>query len=227
MDAARKHGLPSRIRTDRGVENVIIGDIMESVRGQGRGSWLKGPSVHNQRIERLWRDLRCFCTNFYIDLFHKMEEIGILIAASVIHRFCLHYVFLPRLNTALHEFQLAYNHHGIRTMNYRSPYRIYISGLMGQYNSNHLHVRELLGGTVHNINLAEFGVEGNVAGDNNDDSVVNVIRPSLGLNLQDYTRLTDGLRELVPDLNANCNDHGIALYMLVLVFVQRFVESLQ
>lgn len=111
-----------------------------------------------------------------------MEENDILIADSIIHHFSLHYIFLPRLNTALNKFQLAYNNHGIRTMNYRSPYHIYIAGLMAQHNSNHLHVRQLLDNTSNNLNLAEFGVEGNKDGNDNEESVLNVLRPSLGLN---------------------------------------------
>lgn len=224
MQATGQYGVPNRIRTNRGLENVIIGDIMESLRGEGRGSWLRGPSVNNQRIERLWRDLRSFCSNFFIDLFHRMEEMLILITDSVIHRFSLHYVFLPRLNAALKEFQSSYNNHGIRTMNNRSPYQIYIQGIMSQYNSNHLNVRELLNSTVHNINLSDFGIE--PPANNEEDSVINVLRPSLGLDIENYNRLLAGLRELVPDVNVKCDDHGIAFYMLILVYVQRFMNSL-
>ena len=51
---------PSRIRVDRGVENVRVCDAMVEARGEGRGSFIAGPSTHNQRIERLWRDVfRC------------------------------------------------------------------------------------------------------------------------------------------------------------------------
>ena len=57
VKATQEYGIPSRVRTDRGGENVCVWNYMEEVRVQGRGSYLAGSSVHNTRIERLWRDV--------------------------------------------------------------------------------------------------------------------------------------------------------------------------
>ena len=39
--------------------------------------------------------------------------------------FCLHYIFLPRINASLNSIQLAWNNHSLSTENSRSPIQIY------------------------------------------------------------------------------------------------------
>ena len=47
----------------------------------------------------------------YSLLFHYMEDEGLLDPNNEIHMFCLHYIYLPRINSALNLFLNAWNNH--------------------------------------------------------------------------------------------------------------------
>ena len=65
---------------------------------------LTGLSVHNQRIEWLWRDVVTYIVQHYRDLFEFIESIGILDPLNEYELFTLHLMYQPRLDKALKDF---------------------------------------------------------------------------------------------------------------------------
>ena len=120
---------PLRIRTDQGLENIQVARWMFNKYGVSKRPVLTGLSVHNQRIERLWRDLGTYVVCIYKDIFRYMEATNLLDPSDEQDLFALHYTFLPRLNRSCEEFVTQWNHHPLSTESNRSPLQVWTEGL--------------------------------------------------------------------------------------------------
>ena len=67
------------------------------------------------------------CPSLFLLRIYAMEDAQILFLDNPTHVFTLHYIFLPRINQALHEYMRGFNEHGIRTAKNWSPNQMWLT----------------------------------------------------------------------------------------------------
>lgn len=204
---------PSRVRVDFGVENVMVCDAMVDKWGQGRGSFIAGPSTRNQRIERLWCDVFRNVLHIFYYTFYAMEDDLLLnLNDSVDILFALHLTFLPRINNSLEEYTQLFNDHPIGTEKNWTPNQMWANGMLHPENP-------LARGNIEEDNLETdyLGIDPNgpspFEDSPNDISVPNVVIE--GVEMGQFKRLA--LERIDP--LANSSDMRVDIYLLFKEFI--------
>lgn len=207
LSAITQYGLPSRVRSDQGRENCLIAAHMLEHRGLERNSMITGSSVHNQRIERFWRDLHRCVTVVYYRLFYYLEHHGHLDPDNELHRYAIHYVYIPRINKSLQEFKEGWNHHGVRTEHNLSPHQLFVRGAL-QLQRRGLNALDFFD-RVDTMYGAEEGM------DEQSDYTVYVPPSTFELSEEHMSQLRSRINPLLDS-----DDFGIDLYLQTCEFLR-------
>ena len=187
---------------------MLIAQHMIQHRGESRNSMIVGSSVHNQRIERLWKDMHKCVTSLYYRLFYFMEQNDLLHPLNEKHLFALHYIYIPRINRALTLFMNGWNHHPIRTAHHKSPYMLFNSGMLLLQHSE-LAALDFF----DNVDL-DFGIDEDAPAPEDDNASIDIPEITYQVQEANVTLLQQSVDPLGPSDN-----YGIGLYEQTLAFI--------
>ena len=195
-----------RIRTDYGTENVEVARNMLNRYGPASHPVLTGQSVHNQRIERLWRDVHNYVCAIYKNIFYYLESAEMLDPNNEIDLYALHYVFIPRLNKSLEIFVMQWNNHALSSEHGRTPFQVWTQGFYQFALADHTTVREVLDPT--SVDFQQYGIDDDgPVPQVQTENTVEIPRSAIELTNDEYQLLTENVDPLF-----NNNDHGIHAY---------------
>ena len=87
----------------------------------------------------------------FYEQFYALEDEGQLDISSKVHLQALHLTYLNVINNKLLFFRNAWNEHKIRTAKNKTPYQLWISGMLNIHGSNHHLSNELFGDQIQPV----------------------------------------------------------------------------
>ncbi|KAL5528454.1 hypothetical protein ACEPAF_7590 [Sanghuangporus sanghuang] len=114
LDATRSYDIPSRVRGDRGGENIDVARLMIFLCGENRASFIWGTSTRNTRIERFWVEVGKQFVRRWKAFFQRLEDLHGLDIDNTQHLWLLHKLFLPNINDDCKMFRREWNAHACR-----------------------------------------------------------------------------------------------------------------
>ena len=209
--AVHKWGLPSRVRSDYGMENYHVAAYMIQNRGVGRGSIITGSSVHNSRVERTHRDVYSGVLVFYARIFEELERDGLLDVLDDIHLFSLHHVYIPRIiENSLKELVAQLNNRPVSTERNQSPLQMWHTGMLGNIHSDHT--------ALQAEDIENFGVDPDGVLSIEDEDYQVVVTPPI-------LDLTDEELAMLPNPLSNDNNIGKYLYKQCIETLNNMVDD--
>lgn len=215
IQSVRDYGVPSRVRLDKGSEFNHVEYLMNTMNGANRGSVIRGRSVHNQRIERLWRDVFTKVLMKFYNIFNHMESHDILNILDPTHMYSLQYVFAPRIQIALQQWNFAHNHHQIRTENNKSPFQLWTAASLHSRQENSTAMNNLFRRDIDGINLQMDDILERYHLQEPDDIKVVVPRYEAPLTPEQLQQLKSEINPL-----RTSNSDGIDVYGSVVQFIE-------
>ena len=165
--------------------------------------------VTNFNAVNVNRKLHFRCViQLYYRLFYHMELEGLLDPLNHKHLFALHYIYKPRIQKSLDDFREGWNNHNIRTENNKTPYQLFVSGIL-QLHQSGLTALDFFDSVDDNYGIDEAGL----SHDDFNESV-EISRIEFELSEDNYRNLTN----TVDPLN-NSESYGIDLYQRTIQYI--------
>jgi hypothetical protein len=146
-------------------------------------------------------------------IFMYLEDRHGLDINNDIYLFCLHFVFLPRINRSLTQWKTSWNHHKIRTEKHQTPVQLYTRGMIES---------GFRGMEDEIVDPNDYGIdwEGPIPADDNDNTVF-VDDPRNILTDQEF----NVLRSLIDPLELDYNGYGVNVYLKTTQIVANILNN--